>query len=67
MKVRKNLLVISIAVTLMAAVFYVPQAGAAIQTIIVRPYHFYGPAWYPGLMRIGDPRTLSFHRLVTSR
>ena len=47
MKVRKNLLVITIAVTLMVAVFYVPPAGAAIQPIIVRPYHFYGPAWYP--------------------
>ena len=42
MKLSKNLLVISIAATLISAVFYVPQAGAAI-----RPYRFYGPVWYP--------------------
>jgi len=42
MKLGKNLLVISIAATLIVAVFNVPQAGAAI-----RPYRFYGPAWYP--------------------
>jgi len=44
MKLSKSLLVIGIAATLMIGVFYVPPAGAAI-----RPYHFYGPAWYyPG-------------------
>jgi hypothetical protein len=46
MKVLKNLLVISIAVMLMVAVFYVPPARAGVQPIVMRPYHFYGPAWY---------------------
>lgn len=45
MKLCKSLLLMSIAATLMIAVFYAPTAGAAI-----RPYHFYGPvygpAWY---------------------
>jgi hypothetical protein len=45
MKLCKRLLLMSIAATLMIAVFYVPPAGAAI-----RLYHFYGPvygpAWY---------------------
>jgi hypothetical protein len=46
MKVRKNLLVISIAATLLIAIVYVPPAQAALQPIIIRPYHFYGPAFY---------------------
>ena len=50
MKLRKSLFILSIAATLMIAMFYVPPAGAAIRPVIIRPYHFYapvyGPAWY---------------------
>ena len=39
MKVRKNVLVMTVTAILLIAVVYVPPAGAAI-------YHFYGPGWY---------------------
>ena len=47
MKMRKSILVISIAATLVIAMGCVTPAGAAAQSIIIRPYHFYGAAYYP--------------------
>jgi hypothetical protein len=46
MKVGKKLLIFSVVTTLAIAIVYVPPAQAAFQPIVIRPYHFYGPAWY---------------------
>src|SRR5262249_26136984 len=46
MKIHKSFLVISIAAMVVIATVYVSPAQAAIQPIVIRPYHFYGPALY---------------------
>ena len=51
MKFPRSLLVTSIAATLIIAVLYVPPAGAAIRQVVIRPYSFYGPAFYYGWPR----------------
>ena len=71
MNLRKSLFVLSIAATLMIAMFYVPPAGAAIRPVIIRPYHLplstARPGIPPGLMRTGVVPMSLFHRLVISR